>query len=60
MSIEVYERLVEKFELYALLEKGMKDFVVCLKKGKTRLKELQRLYAYCKEMDYRILAIVLF
>ncbi len=42
------------------LEKGMKDFVVCLKKGKTRLKELQRLYAYCKEMDYRILAIVLF
>ena len=25
MSIEVYERLVEKFELYSLLEKGMKD-----------------------------------
>ena len=42
------------------LEKGIKDVVVCLKKGKTRLKELQRLYAYCKEMDYRILAIVLF
>ncbi len=25
MSIETYERLVGKFELYALLEKGMED-----------------------------------
>ena len=25
LSIEAYERLVGKFELYALLEKGMKD-----------------------------------
>ncbi len=31
MSIETYERLVGKFELYALLEKGMED----IRQGRT-------------------------
>lgn len=31
MSIETYERLAGKFELYALLEKGMKD----IRQGRT-------------------------